>query len=201
MLLLICIILHCTTVILGQIPSPCPDIFQYEGRKNDEDQWFGSVRIRSDEELSGVWIQIKLDRPAHTLGVSTLPNNLQFTAIQIPQNWFGSVTTSDNTEYSIKNLKYNLHPGRTEAVRFFIRFDLNKPIPIVENIRLNGRKICSSRISEESVATTTQVYPTSYTKAPLFTSRTYVSSPTTHGRIENFNENESNRPATLHSSW
>lgn len=50
-------------------PSPCPEIFDYES-KVENDRWYGVISLRSSEDLTGVYLNILLDRPAQLLGVS-----------------------------------------------------------------------------------------------------------------------------------
>lgn len=45
----------------NSLESPCPEIFHYEtGDKLG--QWSGSLILRSDERLSGVWIRLVFDK-------------------------------------------------------------------------------------------------------------------------------------------
>ena len=50
--------------------SPCPGVFSYEDKQADRDKWFGVVLISTEEVLTGLRLDITLDRPADLLGVS-----------------------------------------------------------------------------------------------------------------------------------
>lgn len=57
----------------SQRPSPCPEIFHYESQNREEDnKWYGSITLSTNEDLFGVWVKITLDRKAELLGVSFL---------------------------------------------------------------------------------------------------------------------------------
>lgn len=51
-----------------ELSSPCPGVFNYEARM-EKDKWYGVITARTAEELSGVWITVKLDTKAELLGV------------------------------------------------------------------------------------------------------------------------------------
>lgn len=52
-------------------PSPCPSVFSYEGREAEKDRWFGVILVTTEELLTGLRLDLTLDRPASLLGVST----------------------------------------------------------------------------------------------------------------------------------
>nr|CAD7199948.1 unnamed protein product [Timema douglasi]CAD7415690.1 unnamed protein product [Timema poppensis] len=52
--------------------SPCPSVFSYEGRQPEDNRWFGVILVTTDEPLTGFWLDVTLDHPAHILGVITL---------------------------------------------------------------------------------------------------------------------------------
>lgn len=56
-------------LVISQKPSPCPRTFSYEPKGNESDRWYGVISLKTFEELSGVWLRIKLDRPADLIGV------------------------------------------------------------------------------------------------------------------------------------
>ncbi|XP_018328069.1 serine protease Hayan isoform X2 [Agrilus planipennis] len=106
--------------------SPCPEFFAYEPRNDQQvDRWFGTISLRTREELHGVWLRVIFDRKAELLG-----------------NWFGDSQTKDNMEFVIKNPSYTLVPGPPVAVRFFVKYDPNQTPPRLSMIRMNGRTIC-----------------------------------------------------------
>lgn len=55
--------------VYGQNPSPCPSVFHYE-HSNYQGRWDGVIRLQTDEELSGVFVTVVLDRGADALVVS-----------------------------------------------------------------------------------------------------------------------------------
>ncbi|XP_066153845.1 chymotrypsin-C-like [Euwallacea fornicatus] len=118
----------------GQLISPCPKIFQYEQRPNEPDRWYGTATLMTDQELSGVWFRILLDAPSIQLG-----------------NWFGEVKSRDDSYgYLIKNPNYQLKPNTPLKIKFFIRYDQNKPLPKLVNLKLNGVLKCpESTLSTE----------------------------------------------------
>ncbi|XP_063924172.1 serine proteinase stubble-like isoform X3 [Zophobas morio] len=136
MLILISLFALTAQLAQSQNPSPCPQIFSYEPRVQEEDRWYGVISLQTLEDLDGVWLKVILDRPAELLG-----------------NWFGETVSSDNQEFTIKNPRYKLEAGPPVSVRFFVKYNLAATIPSVNTIRLNGKTICTS--GREEVATTT----------------------------------------------
>lgn len=49
--------------------SPCPAILSYEPRDLEDDKWYGNIKLESEGDLTGIYINIVLDRPAQLLGV------------------------------------------------------------------------------------------------------------------------------------
>jgi hypothetical protein len=54
-------------------PSPCPSVFSYEGREAENDRWFGVILVTTEELLTGLRLDVRLDKPASLLGVSKSP--------------------------------------------------------------------------------------------------------------------------------
>lgn len=48
--------------------SPCPDIFRYDSWETGK--WHGTIFVKSDITLYGVYIDLILDRAAESIGVS-----------------------------------------------------------------------------------------------------------------------------------
>lgn len=69
MLKLISALIFVVPLISSQNPSPCPEIFSYEPRGQEEDRWYGVISLQTHEDLDGVWLKIMLDRPVELLGV------------------------------------------------------------------------------------------------------------------------------------
>ncbi|XP_018571207.1 chymotrypsin-C-like [Anoplophora glabripennis] len=124
-----------TRSIIAQNPTPCPEIFLYEP-KTPGDRWYGVVRFSLRKNITGIWLRITLDQPADILG-----------------NWFGQVTTSDNTVYDIRRPEYILEAGFILSVRFFVKYNLARTIPSLEMIKLNGQTICAVGTTELSSTT------------------------------------------------
>nr|XP_008196144.1 PREDICTED: proclotting enzyme isoform X3 [Tribolium castaneum] len=126
--------------VRSQNPSPCPEIFSYEPRGQEEDRWYGVVSLQTAEDLDGVWLKITLDRPAELLG-----------------NWFGEAHSSDNQEFTIRNPRYKLEAGPPVSVRFFVKYNAASTIPSLKVIKLNGKTICTSS-RDDIVSTTPQLH-------------------------------------------
>ena len=69
MLILISLFALTAQLAQSQNPSPCPQIFSYEPRVQEEDRWYGVISLQTLEDLDGVWLKVILDRPAELLGV------------------------------------------------------------------------------------------------------------------------------------
>lgn len=59
-------ILH---IVTSQQTSPCPEVLTYEPRDFEDDRWYGVLSFKPEEDLTGIYINIVLDRPAQLLGV------------------------------------------------------------------------------------------------------------------------------------
>lgn len=109
--------------------SPCPDIFQYEPNIEEDfaKRWYGVITLQTADSLHGLWIDIILTNKADSLG-----------------NWYGRVTSRDNTEFSIQDSKFTLEAGKRLEIRFYTQYRDAKNVPALRAIRLNGREICSN---------------------------------------------------------
>lgn len=112
-------------VNLQHPPSPCPGVFSYEGKEAEKDKWFGVILVTTDELLTGLRLDVILDRPANLLG-----------------NWIGEVKSSDNIRFTILNLNQRVKPGPPTSVRIFVKFQQNDQVPRLQSIQFNGREIC-----------------------------------------------------------
>lgn len=81
--ILIGVIFFVKSGIEAQVVSPCPNLFIYEGKSPEPDQWYGIVTLKSDTDLSGVWLRLIFDRPSLQLGVSFLNNLSLFVTYRI----------------------------------------------------------------------------------------------------------------------
>lgn len=126
-----------TQSVADQLISPCPETFTYEIIPTETDRWYGNLIIKSDQNLSGVWLRIILDRPSMQLG-----------------NWFGEVTTEDNKEYLIKNRNHKVNAGEITPIRFFIKYNPAEPVPKLLMYRLNAVQACPGPNSVPNVGPT-----------------------------------------------
>jgi hypothetical protein len=140
MFALISLLVLTTSLASSQNPSPCPELFSYEPRGQEEDRWYGVIRLQSREDLDGVWLKITLDRPAELLG-----------------NWFGEAVSSDNQEFTVKNPGYKLEAGPPVSVRFFVKYNAASTVPSVKSVKLNGKTVCTAN-REETVSTTPRLH-------------------------------------------
>lgn len=106
-------------------PSPCPDIFTYEGSEPENNRWYGEISLRTDESLVGIRLDVELDRPSDLM-----------------ESWMGEITTSDNVKFTVLNLNQKLKPGPPVLSRIMVKFNRSTGSPKLRFIRLNGRKIC-----------------------------------------------------------
>jgi hypothetical protein len=140
MFALISLLVLTSSLASSQNPSPCPELFSYEPRGQEEDRWYGVIRLQSREDLDGVWLKITLDRPAELLG-----------------NWFGEAVSSDNQEFTVKNPGYKLEAGPPVSVRFFVKYNAASTVPSVKSVKLNGKTVCTAN-REETVSTTPRLH-------------------------------------------
>lgn len=114
-------------------PSPCPDIFTYEGSEPENNRWYGEISLRTDESLVGIRLDVELDRPSDLM-----------------VSWMGEITTSDNVKFTVLNLNQKLKPGPPVLSRIMVKFNRSTGSPKLRFIRLNGRKICPEDTSYSS---------------------------------------------------
>ncbi|XP_071443129.1 uncharacterized protein [Hetaerina americana] len=106
--------------------SPCPSVFSYEGTRAGKERWYGVVLVSTDETLTGLRIEIQLDKRADLLGT-----------------WLGEVSSVDNVQYTIWNGRRRVYPGPPLSVKIFVKYNEHESEPPrVKTIRINGRQIC-----------------------------------------------------------
>ncbi|XP_046385994.1 uncharacterized protein LOC124155875 isoform X2 [Ischnura elegans] len=106
--------------------SPCPSVFSYEGTRAGKERWYGVVLITTTETLTGLRLEITLDKKADLLGT-----------------WLGEVSSLDNIHYTIWNGRRKVNPGPPLSVKIFVKYsDQEYEPPRIKTIRLNGRQIC-----------------------------------------------------------
>lgn len=76
-----------TQSVADQLISPCPETFTYEIIPTETDRWYGNLMIKSDQNLSGVWLRIILDRPSMQLGVSQRHHWMKLRHISVAKRW------------------------------------------------------------------------------------------------------------------
>lgn len=134
MLLTVVISLLTLNLVFSQKPSPCPNVLIYQPKNSEKNRWHAVVNLSSRETFRGIWLVITLDRPAELLG-----------------NIFGDVTSTNNKEFLIRSNNYVLEAGKVNPVRFFVKFNAASITPSVEEINLNGRTICSTKVEQTTV--------------------------------------------------
>lgn len=72
---LVLITLVITNVFGQEWVSPCPDLFQYDPAGPTGDSWEGTITLKTDQDLSGIWLRLVLDRPPIEIAVSIYMNN------------------------------------------------------------------------------------------------------------------------------
>lgn len=55
-----CLVAALVSFVQAVKPSPCPEQFQYEGGEQGQ-QWEGTLKLATDDELQGLWIRVKFD--------------------------------------------------------------------------------------------------------------------------------------------
>lgn len=69
MFLILAVLTVSLNIATSQQPSTCPNILTHESRNLEDDRWYAVLTLESDEDLTGVYINVLLDRPAQLLGV------------------------------------------------------------------------------------------------------------------------------------
>ncbi|KAF5288693.1 hypothetical protein FQR65_LT11958 [Abscondita terminalis] len=131
-LLRLCTLFNFVVVITCAYVSPCPGFFKYEEDKGD--QWFGTLILSTVRDVSGVVLELQLDRKALQLG-----------------NWFGEVSTPDHKSFTIRNKHFVLKAGAKQEVRFYIKYDVNGTRPRLKTYSINGDIVCSKSKEELNI--------------------------------------------------
>ncbi|KAL3271704.1 hypothetical protein HHI36_022176 [Cryptolaemus montrouzieri] len=113
------------TAVNLQTRNPCPELFRYNPERSQPGRWFGTVNLTYDEELNGVWLRLRFNRPVIQLG-----------------NWFGQIKTDDNIEFRLSDRNFNLKPHIPKEVLFFVNYNEREAPPELVRIILNGRILC-----------------------------------------------------------
>lgn len=130
----------------GHIRSPCPKLYTIESvPKNNT--YFADLTLLTDEEITGVWVRLKFDKPPMQLGVSfhyktIFKYKLEYFPIK---NWFGEIININNTDYLIQNPNYVFKENAPLFVRFYVSYDLSEFPPQLTSYQLNGKVVCPER--------------------------------------------------------
>lgn len=108
-----------------KLESPCPNLFTYDPLTADADKWTGTITVKTDFELSGIWMRVILDKEP-----------VEF------MTEFGEAVKRDGSDYLIKNPKHKLNVGETLSFRVSARFRPGEEPARIIGFRLNARPVC-----------------------------------------------------------
>ncbi|XP_052891520.1 mannan-binding lectin serine protease 1-like [Anopheles moucheti] len=112
--------------ISHQKTSPCPAVFSYDERDDSYDTWFGTIRLKSNVPLFGIFVDIIFSSPVLSFGTFVRQHN-----------------TDDNVHFHIMDKSYRVRAGEVIIVKFFVRYAPDRPVPLLRQIRFNGQNICT----------------------------------------------------------
>uniref|UniRef100_A0A182VR65 Peptidase S1 domain-containing protein n=1 Tax=Anopheles minimus TaxID=112268 RepID=A0A182VR65_9DIPT len=119
-------ILSACVKISYQKTSPCPAVFSYDERDDSYDTWFGTIRLKSNVPLYGIFVDIIFSSPVLSFGTFLRQYN-----------------TEDNVHFHIMDKSYRVRAGEVVIVKFFVRYAPDRPVPLLRQIRFNGQNICT----------------------------------------------------------
>ncbi|XP_052865076.1 coagulation factor XI-like isoform X2 [Anopheles cruzii] len=108
-----------------QKTSPCPAVFVYDERDDSYDTWFGTVRLKSNVPLHGVFVDLQFSAPVLTFGT-----------------FLRDYSTDDNIEFHIADKSKHLRAGEVMVLKIYVRYQPDQPVPLLRQIRFNGQNIC-----------------------------------------------------------
>ncbi|XP_058058502.1 serine protease Hayan-like [Anopheles bellator] len=108
-----------------QKTSPCPAVFVYDERDDSYDTWFGTVRLKSNVPLHGVFVDLQFSAPVVTFGT-----------------FLRDYSTDDNVEFHIADKSKHLRAGEVMVLKIYVRYQPDQPVPLLRQIRFNGQNIC-----------------------------------------------------------
>lgn len=79
--------------------SPCPTVFNYEGREPEFDRWYGEVQLVSNDNLVGVVLNINFDRATHLLVVRHVTYFTKENEVLINPNFWPSAQTESSLRF------------------------------------------------------------------------------------------------------
>uniref|UniRef100_A0A182PZT8 Peptidase S1 domain-containing protein n=1 Tax=Anopheles farauti TaxID=69004 RepID=A0A182PZT8_9DIPT len=137
MKLLHALVILCVYVRLShQKTSPCPAVFTYDERDDSYDTWFGTIRLKSNVPLYGIFVDIIFSSPVLGFGTFLRQHN-----------------TEDNVHFHIADQAYRVRAGEVVIVKFYVRYAPDKPVPLLRQIRFNGQNICTDTRSNPGRST------------------------------------------------
>uniref|UniRef100_A0A1Y9J0M3 Peptidase S1 domain-containing protein n=1 Tax=Anopheles quadriannulatus TaxID=34691 RepID=A0A1Y9J0M3_ANOQN len=151
-LLCLLTILSVCVKISHQKTSPCPAVFSYDERDDTHDTWFGTIRLKSNVPLYGIFVDIIFSSPVLAFGTFLRQHN-----------------TDDNVHFHIMDKSYRVRAGEVVIVKFYVRYAPDRPVPLLRQIRFNGQNICTET-RQNPVRTNVRPAGTSYGNAHVATS-------------------------------
>ncbi|KAK9751324.1 Trypsin [Popillia japonica] len=121
---IICVFLRNQPAIAEEkLISPCPDILDYETQGDSKNTYYAKLNLDSVGKLPNEKTELKLtlNGPAQQV---TSPS--------------GEVQTSDGNIYTLSKMT-----ASSKAIGFLISYNENATTPVVSEIQLNGKTICS----------------------------------------------------------
>ncbi|XP_058446574.1 serine protease gd-like isoform X3 [Malaya genurostris] len=108
-----------------QKTSPCPTVFNYDEQEDNQNTWYGTMRLKTNVPLHGIFIDVIFDGQIYVFGA-----------------YFKDVTTKDNQNFHIEDKSYRLNAGETLILKFYVKHSDYERIPQLHQIRFNGQNIC-----------------------------------------------------------
>uniref|UniRef100_A0A182JJF3 Peptidase S1 domain-containing protein n=1 Tax=Anopheles atroparvus TaxID=41427 RepID=A0A182JJF3_ANOAO len=109
-----------------QKTSPCPSVFAYDERDDSNDTWFGTIRLKSNVPLHGVFVDIIFSSPVSGFGTF------------LQQHY-----TEDSVVFHVTDKSYQVREGEIVTIKFYVRHAAGRPVPLLQQIRFNGQNICT----------------------------------------------------------
>ncbi|XP_058824443.1 plasminogen-like [Topomyia yanbarensis] len=108
-----------------QKTSPCPTVFNYDEQDDSQDTWYGTLRLKTNVPLHGIFIDVIFDGQIYVFGA-----------------YFKDVTTKDNLHFHIEDKSYRLNAGETLILKFYVKHSDYGRVPKLHQVRFNGQNIC-----------------------------------------------------------
>ncbi|KFB44762.1 AGAP001366-PA-like protein [Anopheles sinensis] len=109
-----------------QKTSPCPSVFVYDERDDSNDTWFGTIRLKSNVPLHGVFVDIVFSSPVSAFGTFLQQHH-----------------SDDNVVFHVTDKSYQVRAGEIVTIKFYVRFTVGRSVPLLQQIRFNGQNICT----------------------------------------------------------